>query len=408
VPALADELRGVWTAKELEPKTRGAADPLHPGRPCRFRLVKVAAVTTKMVQEFVEEVAAARAPNTTRRIFDVLNSLMKLAAQRGYIAVNPCDAVEMPSKKRAGVRRSHLTSKDRSCELVDALPEHWRLPVLLDGSHGLRPAEVWALRRRDVNLLHRELSVRFALKPIESSHLNDSLKGLIVGHPNSAASRRRLSLPSGLVPLLEAALLGSGVRASEVYAVARERAEDVDRADLGCTGDVSDPDRLLLVTPRGYPVRHNLFYKRTFKPAVEDNLPARLHRFRFRDLRHTCAALSLAAPGGNLAAVKERLGCENIATTVDLTGSASRRWTPPSQRRWTRRSWASPSRGTSPRFAPCRDWREAIVAGVAANDARHLLKSRGCKQYATAPSPQLNWSGSGCSSRPSEMAQGST
>src|SRR5688500_2188610 len=104
-----------------------------------------------------------------------------------------CLAVEMPSKKRSGVRRSPLYLEGPELRaLVAAHPEHWRLPVLLDASCGPRAGELWAIRRRDVDLLHRELSVRFALKPIESSHLDDSIKGLVVGHPKSRASRRRL------------------------------------------------------------------------------------------------------------------------------------------------------------------------------------------------------------------------
>lgn len=51
VPALTDELRGVWTARDLEPKARagyeailsrwliGDADPLDPSRPRRFARV---------------------------------------------------------------------------------------------------------------------------------------------------------------------------------------------------------------------------------------------------------------------------------------------------------------------------------------------------------------------------------
>jgi hypothetical protein len=65
--------------------------------------------------------------------------------------------------------------------------------------------------------------------------------------------------------------------------VAREINEE--RADLGR----SDPDRLLFTTLGGYPVRHSLFYKRTFRPAVKAALPARLHALRWHDLRHTCA-----------------------------------------------------------------------------------------------------------------------
>jgi integrase len=131
---------------------------------------------------------------------------------------------------------------------------------------------------------------------------------LIVGPPKSAASRRRLSIASGLVPLLETALAEPGIAArGRGYAVTREDPTDRDRADLGWSADPSDPDRLLFVTARGYPIRHNQFYKRIFAPVVASALPARLAGFRWHDLRHTCAALSLAE-GGSLHHVKERLG----------------------------------------------------------------------------------------------------
>ena len=90
----------------------GDADPLATAdkpRACWFAKLKVNAITTKAVQDFLTEVAAVRAPNTVRRIYGVLNALMKLAAQRGYVAVNPCDAVELPTKKRAGIRRCMST-----------------------------------------------------------------------------------------------------------------------------------------------------------------------------------------------------------------------------------------------------------------------------------------------------------
>lgn len=368
VSALADELRGVWTAKGLEPKTRagyeailsrwlvGESDPLRPGRPCRFARVKVAAVTTKMVQEFVEEVAAIRAPNTVRRIYGVLSALLKLAAQRGYIAADPCSAVALPSKRRAGVRRSHVYLEGHELRaLACALPAHWRLPVLLDGSCGLRAGEVWALRRRDIDLLRRELSVRFALKEVNSTALDDSTKGLIVGHPKSAASRRKVSIPALLLPMLETHLSDLGPRGEHGYAVAREDPNDENRADLGWSDDPMDPDRLVFVTPvlmpkragkqrrGGYPVRHNAFYKKVFIPAARAAFPARaaaadaaaakraaerarkapcpgtVTPVRWHDLRHTAATLALAG-GAPMAMVKERLGHENIATTVDLYG----------------------------------------------------------------------------------------
>jgi integrase len=282
--------------------------------------VKVAAVNAETVQRFVNEIGAVRAPNTVRRVFGVLNSLMRLAVQRGYVATNACDAVKLPTKKRAGVLQSHMYLEGPELRtLAEAMPEHYSVATYLAGSCGLRAGELWALRRRDIDLLHGELTVRYALKEINSSAASlDGDKGLIVGPPKSAASRRRLSIPSGLVPMLRTIIEGTGVRAPDGYAVAR--AVNEDRADLDWTHDPSDSDRLLFVTPRGYPVRHNMFYKRVFRPVVTAALPARLHAFRWHDLRHTCAALSLSAPGGNLAMVKERLGHENITTTVDLYG----------------------------------------------------------------------------------------
>jgi integrase len=66
-------------------------------------------------------------------------------------------------------------------------------------------------------------------------------------------------------------------------------------------------------------VRHGLFYRRVFRPTVAAVLPADKQTLRWHDLRHTCASLSLAvAP--NLHLVKERLGHEDIRTTVSTYG----------------------------------------------------------------------------------------
>jgi integrase len=78
-------------------------------------------------------------------------------------------------------------------------------------------------------------------------------------------------------------------------------------------------DDLVFTTKRGAPIRHTLFYKRVFKPAVKTALPERLHRLRWHDLRHTAASLSLAVEP-NLHTVKVRLGHEDIQTTVNIYG----------------------------------------------------------------------------------------
>jgi integrase len=78
-----------------------------------------------------------------------------------------------------------------------------------------------------------------------------------------------------------------------------------------------EPDDLVFTGARNTPLRHNLFYARHFKPAVRAaGLP---ERFRFHDLRHTCAAL-LIAQGAHPKAIMERLGHSSIQVTLDRYG----------------------------------------------------------------------------------------
>jgi integrase len=94
------------------------------------------------------------------------------------------------------------------------------------------------------------------------------------------------------------------------------------------------PDALVFLTPGGHAVRHTLFMRRVFKPAIigdPDNpdprrrrkpaLPADKQALRFHDLRHTAASL-LIAVGTPPLYVKERLGHSSIATTMNLYGHA--------------------------------------------------------------------------------------
>ena len=183
----------------------------------------------------------------------------------------------------------------------------------------------------------------YALKEVYAARpdADPASKGLLAGHPKSAASRRRLSLPQALIPLLQDHLAAAMPPTPHGYATLEP--VDNDHAALAWTTDPADPDRLLFTTPDGYPVRHKTFYKRTFRPAVtgaparpeqpatrgraatpaqpaiRSPLPAAKRGLRWHDLRHTAAALSLAA-NPNLSLVKERLGHEDIATTVDLYG----------------------------------------------------------------------------------------
>lgn len=98
----------------------------------------------------------------------------------------------------------------------------------------------------------------------------------------------------------------------------------------------TSPDALLFLSPggggarqagNGGPIRHSLFVRRVFKPAIigdkkkerEPSLPAHKHNLRFHDLRHTCASLLVAA-GAHPKLIQARLGHASITTTLDRYG----------------------------------------------------------------------------------------
>lgn len=58
---------------------------------------------------------------------------------------------------------------------------------------------------------------------------------------------------------------------------------------------------------------------RHFKPAVRAALPAEKHGLRFHDLRHTCAALLIAA-NAHPKAIQDHLGHRDIQTTFNVYG----------------------------------------------------------------------------------------
>ncbi|GEM_PF-1315333 len=159
------------------------------------------------------------------------------------------------------------------------------------GYCGLRASELWALRRKRLDLLRGRLHVAEAVTDV-SGYLS-------FGPPKTGHSRRTVSLPRFLRDMLT---------------------EQVSGSSPGGTG----PDDLVFTAPDGGTMAQRAFYGRFFRPAVKvavaaGNLPPEKEGLRFHDLRHTCAAL-LIAQGAHAKAIKERLGHESIVITLDRYG----------------------------------------------------------------------------------------
>jgi integrase len=312
------EWRETW---QLGPKTRvGYESIIAKHIKPRWGDTQTQAITPAALQKWTNDLAAIKQPNTVLHVHSVMRSALDLAVTRHYIAANPAKAIKPPSKSSRSSgrdRQLYLTAHELRT-LVDAMPApaQWRVPVLTAGLCGLRANELWALTRADVDVLHAQLHVRHAFK--------DAAGELSVGLPKTY-QRRKLSIPSPLLTELERALAVPGVR---VRGVTRSPSPTrgagywaIVDGELALTDDADSPARLLFTTKGGSPVSHNNFYGRTFKPTADQLWPAGhpLHGFRFHDLRHTCAALSLASTG-NLHVVKERLGHTDIRTTINIYG----------------------------------------------------------------------------------------
>lgn len=301
---VAQQWRETWT--DLEPKTRtGYANILDKhivGEDARFHRARVGAMSPDVIQRFVNDLAETRASNTVRRIYTVLRSVLRVAVERRYIAVNPCDAVKLPRKRTANKRKQLFLSAPEVAALADAIDPHYRVAVYVAAWCGFRAGEQWALRREDVDLRAGTLRVDEAIKEVTTDSTEDLrdvrylTPSLVIGVPKTEASHRTITMPA------------------PIRAMVAEHLSTVD----------ADEQAFIFTTPTGRPMRHNLFYKRVFQPAVRSALPhyadyKNRRGLRWHDLRHTCASLSLAV-SPNLFLVKERLGHDDIRTTINTYG----------------------------------------------------------------------------------------
>jgi integrase len=86
---------------------------------------------------------------------------------------------------------------------------------------------------------------------------------------------------------------------------------------LAAFGTPLDPDSLVFTADEGGPVRQANFRNRVWTPACRAAALSRAPRIH--DLRHTAAALAIAA-GANPKVIQEMLGHSSIVVTMDRYG----------------------------------------------------------------------------------------
>lgn len=163
--------------------------------------------------------------------------------------------------------------------------------IILAVTAGLRLGELLGLRWADVELTHGTVSVRRSVASVASGEL-------IFQEPKTPRSRRTVTLTRAATAALKAHR--------------RRQAEERIAAIAWEPFDLVFPDAI------GRP-QHPSNFTATWHPLrAKAGLPA---TFRFHDLRHSAASLSLAA-GVPITTVSEMLGHANTAITLSIYAHA--------------------------------------------------------------------------------------
>jgi integrase len=155
----------------------------------------LAKVDHMRVQEWVAQLGRRYAPATVRECYRLLSLLMKSAVQARLIAVNPCDGVRLPPRRRKDTDGASLTREEFAGKLLPAIPDRYRALVGAAAYAGLRWGECAGLGWDVVDLAAGRLRVVRVLVEV-AGHIT------VKPYPKSAAGRRLVPVPPVLVELL--------------------------------------------------------------------------------------------------------------------------------------------------------------------------------------------------------------
>jgi len=141
---------------------------------------------------------------TADTAYSLLRTILYGAVDDGLIATNPAQRIRgagKPSRRRT----VDPLNPAQVAAVTDAMPERWRLGVLLGAWCGLRSGEIRELRRGDIDLTRGIVKVRRAVTRANGD--------VLIGAPKTEAGIRDVTIPSSMLPdvrrhLLEYAQIG--------------------------------------------------------------------------------------------------------------------------------------------------------------------------------------------------------
>ncbi len=221
--------------------------------------------------------SAGKAPNTVRKAYQLLGSVIGQAVDDGRLVKSPLP--RQPGLPEVVRRDMKLLTLPEVHRLAGNINPRYSAMVLAAGYTGMRWGELAGLRVANIDLLRGSVTVASTLTEVQGE--------VRLGPPKTKHSSRTIAIARSL-----AAELGSHI------------------------GKYPDPDNWIFSAPNGGPLRRTNFRRRVWRPAVEE---AGLGSLRFHDLRHSHAS-TLIAQGEHPKVISERLGHSSIRMTLDVYG----------------------------------------------------------------------------------------
>lgn len=261
-----------WMAGKaaLAPKTRDLYDYLLDRLLLpTFRDVAMADITPARVRVWRAKLLEAErpGPSTVAKAYRLLSAIMTTAVVDNVVLRNPC------LEKGAGVERApemRIATPEQVAAIADSIEARYRALVLTAAYAGCRWGELVGLKQRNLDLLHARLTVAEQVVELRGGQV-------LRREPKTAAGRRIVHLPAGLVKELSAHL---------------------DRFVR------TDPDALVFPAPGGNVLRSSNFRSRHWLGATAT---AGVSGLRFHDLRHVAGTLATVS-GATIREVQGRLG----------------------------------------------------------------------------------------------------
>ncbi len=222
-----------------------------------------------LIRSWLAEVVKVASPSTADYSYRVLRAILNEAASQGIIKRAPAAL-----KKKQQITSSRpIIDIHQLIALASEVPLEYSLAVLIAGICGLRSGEIFGLRRKDINVEAKTITVEQAIVSVPG-------KGTIIGPPKTKSSVRTISYPDYLQPKMEVHLTHFTEPATT---------------------------SLVFTTDQGEPVT----VEDRRKWWDEARKTTGLTDLHFHDLRHLAATLA-AQHGASMAELQARLGHSTV------------------------------------------------------------------------------------------------